>query len=146
MKKWIQKKKIINICFIVDLQVILDSDSDNEENKSIYDEMKQLMNLLAKAKIKLNKLDNENKGLKDEITVVKEDNEYLNKELNESMIKNEKFEKDNNNLREEVKELKTRINGLSQTLDSTFNKFNESDKKVQMLISSQRQDKSKSGL
>ena len=45
-------------------------------------------------------------------------------------------------LKEETKELKVRIEDLLQSLDCMFNEFNKSDKKLQMLVSSWKQDKS----
>lgn len=55
----------------------------------------------------------------------------MNGNLNEGTIKNKNLEKENHNLKEEVKELNVRIEGLSQTLDSAFNKFQWKWKKVE---------------
>lgn len=70
----------------------------------------------------------------------------MNGDLNEVKLKNDNLEKEIFNLKEEIKELKVKIERLSQTLDRTFNKFDKINKKLQLLLSSQCQDKSKSSL
>ena len=58
----------------------------------------------------------------------------------------DKLKKENHVLKAETNNMKVRIDDLSNTLKTTFKKFDESDKKLSMLISSQRTSNEKHGL
>ena len=140
-----------SICLMAQSEV--NSEPDYTSDDDVIAEMKKLLKALKKADAKINKLNSEvkflknekealfqtNKLLADENDILKYDNENLH-------VNMDKFKKENSLLKEETKELNKRIDDLSQSLKNTFSKFNESDKKLNMLISFQRTDKGKYGL
>lgn len=138
------KDKEANLCLMGVSKVNSNSNSD-DNSTDVYDEIKELYTL-AKAKTKICKLNNENKNLKKESKIAKTDNEALNIDLNTMTLNKESLKNKNRKKKEEIIELKVRIDGLSQMLDNTFNNFNESDKKSQIILFAQCQDIFKFGL
>ena len=141
-----------NLCLMATSEVHSESDEDITDTDMLA-EMRKLLKALKKADTKLIKYENEIKALKNEKEALKQTNSLLAdendilKQDNESMHVNlDKLRKDNHELKVETNNMKVRIDDLSNTLKSTFKKFDESDKKLSMLISSQRTSNEKHGL
>ncbi len=141
-----------NLCLMAASEVHSDSDEDINEN-DIYSEMKKLLKALKKADVKITKLEVENKALKNEKDVLRQtnkllidENDILKNDNEKLFVKTDGVKKENEVLKTEIKELKGRVEDLSQSIKNTFNKFNESDKKLNMLIGSQRPSFIKHGL
>ena len=141
-----------NLCLMASSEVHSESDEDITDIDMLT-EMSKLLKALKRADTKSVKYENEIKALKNEkealkqtITLLADENDILKQE-NESLHVNlEKLRKENHLLEVETNNMKARIDDLSISLKTTFKKFDESDKKLTMLISSQRISNEKYGL
>ena len=129
------------------------SDSEDEMLESIRKQFRKLLKALSKANEKIDTLKNEkevlcqiNQHLVDENDILKNDTEVLQIDNERLCATQAVLEKENFELHSEIKELKERMDVISKDLSSTFHKFSKSDKKLQVLISSQRIGNSKIGL
>mgnify|MGYP004687845851 CR=1 FL=1 len=102
---------------------------------------------------KISKLDIENKALKNEKDVLRQtnkllidENDILKNDNEKLFVKTDVLRKENEVLKTKIKDLKNRVEDLLKSIKNTFNKFNESDKKLNMLISSQRPSFIKHGI
>src|SRR5262249_40555086 len=120
----------------------VNSNPEYVSDEDMIAEMQKLLRALKKSDIKINKLDQEVRNLKnekdalyqtnmllaDENDILKNDNEKLYADL-------DKIRKENNILKDETKKLNNRLEDLSQSLNNTFNKFNDNDKKSKHVVS-----------
>ena len=130
------------------------SESDDDVNDTdMLAEISKLLKTLKKADTKLAKYENEIKDLQDEkealkqtISVIVDENNTLKQENKSIYVSLGILRKENHILKVETNNLKERIEDLSNSLKTTFKKFDESDKKLTMLISSQRISNERYGL
>ena len=133
-------------------EVYSESDEDVTDTDMLA-EISKLLKTLKRADTKLAKYENEIKDLQDEkealkqtISVIANENDTLKQENESIYVSLGKLRKENHLLKVETNNLKERIDDLSNSLKTTFKKFDESDKKLTMLISSQIISNEKYGL
>src|SRR5262249_393254 len=147
-----EEEEEANLCLMTTSEVHSESENDIIEDDMLL-EMTKLLKALKKADLKISKHGNEIKYLKNEKDALKQtnslladENDILKKDNEKLHVENEKLRKENSMLKDENGVLKVKIDELSNSVKNTFDKFNESDKKLNMLISSQRLSCEKHGL